>query len=97
MDNIDVATLTRVNDLAQAYGVKPYEFVATISKSLDMEGHGLAFQIPGETNKKQRAKVEQMLQSIGVDDKGILKGGEIAVIDALDAALQRAPKSRSRY
>lgn len=97
MDNIDVATLTKVNDLAKAYGVKPYEFVAAISKSLDMRGHGLTFQIPGETSNQQRAKVEQMLKSIGVDDKGVLKGGEIAVIDALDGALERAPKPRSRY
>ncbi len=97
MDNIDVAILTRVNELALCHGVKPYEFIATLSNDPDTDFYGVAFQIPGETSDEQRAKVRRMLSSLGVDDAGILKGGEITVINALDSAIQGAPKPRSRY
>ena len=29
LDNVDVAVLTKVNELAERYGLKPYDFVAT--------------------------------------------------------------------
>lgn len=96
LDSIDIAILTRINDLAARYGVKPYEFVATLDHSLEVSGMGVKFVVPGETGPRQEAKVKKMLESIGVDDMGVLKGGEKAVIDAIDAAFNVAPKPHGR-
>ena len=55
---------------------------------------GVKFEIPVETSESQEARVREMLQIIGVDGDRVLKGGEIAVIDTLDNALEMAPRAR---
>src|SRR6059058_5400318 len=92
LDNNDIAVLTRINELAARYGLKPYHFVATLDNSREVDGLGVRFVVPAETDVPHEAKVKKMMHSLGVDPHGILKGGEIAVIDAIDAALQRAPR-----
>jgi hypothetical protein len=94
MDNIDIAILSRLDQLSERHGLKPYDYVATLDNGAAMLGCGLIFKIPGETSNKQRAKVQNMLNALGVDKEGVLKGGEKAVIDAIDHALGIAPRLR---
>jgi hypothetical protein len=96
MDNVDVAILTRLNDLADRHGLKPYDYIATLDNGQDMDGCGLRFTIPCETSAEQEGKARKMFMVLGVDESGVFKGGEKAVIDALDQALQLAPKVRPR-
>jgi|HubBroStandDraft_1064217.scaffolds.fasta_scaffold1133148_1 hypothetical protein len=92
MDNIDIAILHRLNDLADRYGIKPYEFVASLERSRGSDGCAVTFAIPGETRAAQMQRVRQMYSSLGVDGNGTLGGGEIVILDAIDHALQIAPK-----
>jgi hypothetical protein len=96
LDNIDIAILTKVNELADRFGIKPYEFTATLRHDLEVNGRGLKFIIPGETSDLRSLPVKKMFATLQVDASGLLKGGEIALINALDQALEQAPKQRSR-
>lgn len=103
LDNINIAILIKLNELADRYGVKPYEFVATFDHSPEMQYMGVHFVVPGETDSRQETKIKKLLKSLGVEIesgvpevKGILKGGEIAVLKAIDAALSVAPKPHRR-
>lgn len=103
LDNIDIAILTKLNELADRYGVKPYEFIATLDHSSEVRYMGVRFVVPAETDPRQETKIKRMLKSLGADLepgvpdlRGVLKGGEIAVLKAIDAALSVAPKSHSR-
>ncbi len=95
MDNIDFAVLSKIQDLGNRFGIKAYEFIATLDHSTAVTGMGVKFEIATETSEPQAARARGMLDAIGVDKNGVLKGGEIAVIDALDAALLKAPKPRA--
>ena len=96
MDNLDVAILTKLNDLAERYEVKPYEFLATLDRSESVSGCGVRLIIPAETSPQQQRKVQSMIEALGADKSGVLGGGEIAVIDAIDEALKRRPAIRRR-
>jgi hypothetical protein len=101
LDNIDVAILSKYNELAERFGIKAYECLATLDHSKEMDGRGLSFVVPGETDDERVPSIKKMLNTLGVSINnskhiGLLKGGEIAVIDALDRALALAPKQRPR-
>jgi hypothetical protein len=97
-DNQDVAILTRVNDLAERHGLKPYDFVATIRR----EGGGnlgryvLEYEVPAQGNALREERFAKMLKDIGIvpGDEAALRGDTATIIDALDNALQRAPRLR---
>ena len=94
MDNIDFAVLSKIQELTNRFGIRPYDFIATLDHSPEVGGMGVKFEIPVETSESQEARVREMLQIIGVDGDRVLKGGEIAVIDTLDNALEMAPRAR---
>jgi hypothetical protein len=96
MDNIDVAIFSKLNALAERHGIKPYEYVATLDRSPESLGCAIRFATPAETGDHQAAKVRSMYTALGVDRDGMLHGGEIAVLDAIDHALSVAPKSRTK-
>jgi hypothetical protein len=89
LDNQDIAILTRVNELAEKHGVKPYDFVAGVRSNDETGKTELNFEvILGNT-----AKVEAMVAATGA--KGGTLAGEVKeIIDSLDAAIAKAPKSR---
>ena len=97
LDNYDVALLSRVNELAERYGLKPYDFVAT-SNAAKQEGlHVLTFEVPASGNDLREERYEKMLNSIGVkEDTGELTGSYKHLIDSLDNALAAAPRPRTR-
>jgi hypothetical protein len=91
LDNVSVAILTKVNELAERRGLKPYDFVASVR---DVEGGTiLAFEVPASGNALREERFDKMLQDLGVTE-GVLKAPCGHIIDAIDSALQRSPKSR---
>ena len=99
IDSIDFAVLSRIQELGNRFGLKPYHFVARLDHSADEHvlGMGVQFDILTDAakNSKEFEKIMSngtaMLKAIGVDENNHLVGGEIAVLDALDAALQKSP------
>jgi len=98
MDNIDFAVLSKIQELGERFGLKPYDFIATLdhSKDKDTLGMGVSFENMADGDDAD-ARVRNMLKVVGVDANGVLQGGEKKVIDALDHALTIAPKPRSRF
>lgn len=98
MDNQDVAVLTRVNELAERHGLKPYDFVATFKIEEGTKGitHVLEFEVPAQGNALREERYDRMLKDIGIGqgDEAVLKGDTATIIDALDTALQLAPRPR---
>lgn len=94
-DNQDVAVFTRLNDLAQRHGLKPYDFVASFMPEDKDQGttYVLTFEVPAQGNALREERFDKMLASIGADT-GQLRGDTAAIIDALDNALEHAPRSR---
>jgi len=93
LDNISIAILTKVNELAERHGLNPYDFVASVR---DVEGAAiLAFEIPASGNRVREDRFDKMLQDLGVNE-GVLKAKCSHIIDALDNALQLSPKPRLR-
>ncbi len=95
LDNVTVAIFTKLNELAARHGLKPYDFVAT-----QKEGPGaeimLDFEVHPTGNIRKEQRYHKMLRELGIpDDSHILQGQAHQIIDALDKALQRAPKSRA--
>jgi len=98
LDNIDIAILSKVNEVADRYGLKPYDFVATVQPIQDQGKSMLAFEIPAQGNALRESRYRKMIQSIGVDeDTGTLEGSATHIIDALDDALRLAPTERRRF
>ena len=97
LDNIDVAVLTKVNELADRYGLKPYDFVATFKRGA--KGWTLEFECPAVGNDLREERFDKMLTVIGITggDQAALRGDNAKIIDALDNALDLAPRSRHRF
>ncbi|SRR5579885_3211505 len=99
IDNQDVAILTRVNDLAQRHGLNPCDFVATFRLEEDAEGirHILEYEVPAQGNVLREARYDRMLKDLGIDPDGgsaVLRGDTVSIMEALDNALQLAPRPR---
>ncbi len=98
LDNQDVAVLSRVNELAERHGLKPYDFVATSKLEEDGTGitHVLEFEVPARGNALREDRFDRMLKDIGIvqSDEAALRGDTATIIDALDNALQLAPRPR---
>lgn len=97
-DNIDFAVLSRIQELSERFGLKPYDFIATLdhSKSASNLAMGIKFENMADGPEPEK-RVKQMFNALGMDESGgVLQGGEKKVIDALDHALSVAPKPRTR-
>ena len=95
LDNLDVAILQGVNELSVRYGLRPYDFVATIKS----QGHAsaLCFEIPVAETASGWSRFCTMIESIGVaPGTGILVDSKTSILEAVDKALDLAPKSRTR-
>ena len=97
LDNIDVAILTKLNELAERHSLKPYDFVATMGPDSETGKTILRFEIPAQGNALREQRYEKMLGDLGVNSDGVLKGSDIEIIDALDHSLQLAPKPRLSF
>jgi hypothetical protein len=101
IDNVDVAVLTKVNELAARFGFKPYDFVATF-KAEERSGGGLDWQLhyemPASGNALREERFDKMLNTLGIRDEqsAMLSGSVASIVDALDDALEKAPRPRGR-
>ncbi len=97
IDNIDVAILTKVNELAERRGLKPSDFVASVYNGEELEDNSLRFEVPPSGNALKVERFGKMLEDLGVgSDSNTLKGTAGSIIDALDYALSISPKPRTR-
>jgi hypothetical protein len=88
LDNVKVAVFTKLNALAERYGLKPYDFVAT-----QRDGPGsqirLDFEVHPTGEALKEKQYDRMLRALGIPEDGhVLQGTDRHVIDALDNALQ---------
>jgi len=94
IDNIDIAVFTRLNKLAERHGFKPYDFIATFRHEKgEGTGYVLVFEMPPQ-DKARQPRFDKMLDDIGIGDDVALKGSPEEILDALDNALQLAPRPR---
>lgn len=99
LDNIDVAILTRLNDLAERRGLKPYDFVATVQWNESTQEHALCFEMPASGNALREERFDKMLHDLGIviTDRAELKGSPKTIMDALDHALSITAQPRRRF
>jgi hypothetical protein len=97
LDNNDVAILTKLNDLAERRGLKPYDFVAETRWDESRQNYTLAFEVPAQGSALREERYGKMLTDLGItSDSSSLSGPTETIIDALDHALSRTPKPRPR-
>lgn len=96
IDNIEVAILGKVNQLAEHYGLKAYDFVAAVVDSNGSDATALHFEIPAQGNALRQERFDSMCRSLGVNEDGSMTGAA-HIIDSLDTALERAPRKRPRF
>lgn len=106
-DNVAIAIMVKVNDLASRYGVEPYEFVAVLKHekvpnpelggALETTGRSiLAYEVPPSDPSKLK-RFELMMESLGVSNEtGLLVARDEEIIKALNHALEIAPRARGR-
>ncbi len=97
-DNCTVAILSKVNELAERYGLKPYEFITTYREhDKDAAGNSATVSFGcGPADERSLARFEEMLQNLGAEGWE-LSGTERTVYEALENALQRAPRARGGW
>jgi hypothetical protein len=96
--NIDVAILTKLNELAERRGLKPYDFVAVFKFEGD-DKWVLEFESPASGNELRESRFDKMLRDLGivVTDRAALTGSPGTIIDALDNALSVSPRLHPRF
>jgi hypothetical protein len=94
LDNIDVAIFTKLNELAERRGLRPYDFVATYSWDGKEESWVLRFEVPASGNALREERFDKMLSDLGiaVTDRAELRGEPGNIVDALDRALNLSPR-----
>lgn len=85
---------TLLTRLAECYGIKPYDFIASLASG--ESGTSLNFEVPAQGDALKEKRFETMIDALGVDRIGQLKGTHAQIIDAIDNALRLAPKSQLR-
>jgi hypothetical protein len=96
LDNVTVAIFTKLNDLGERHGLKPYDFVVTQKDAARSEIR-LEFEVHPSGDPLKERQYNRMLRSLGIPDDGhILEGTDRHIIDLLDNALQQAPNRRAR-
>lgn len=94
LDNTTVAILTKLNELAERHGLKPFEFTATYRVLESPEFSRLDFETAPDTPEKQ-ASMDRIMAAIGMPEDGSLRGTGEEIYNALEIALQHAPRARS--
>jgi hypothetical protein len=93
-NNTDLAILTKLNELIERHGLKPYDCTADLKYDVDTDQTTLRFLTASNDpviNKKLDAMIDTIAGPEGMQD-GTLAGGDKTIIDALDQALAKAPR-----
>ena len=94
-DNQEIAVLTRVNELALRWKIKPYDFIAHVEYP-ETSASALALhydQCPHDADAK--ARFFKMLAQLGMTPSThvwSMEGTAAKIIDALDNAIDLAPR-----
>ena len=94
-ENHKIAIYTKFNELAERFGLKPYDINAAVS--FDAKSEKATLEIEDGFPPDVGRKVEPMLDALGGKGgmvEGILTGSSKDIIDALDQALAKAPRLR---
>lgn len=95
MDNLDVAILNRVNELAERHGFSPTDFIAGVHRN-DKGNSVLVYEQSPDASPDSVARFDKMLESAGITSGHALTGSVEAIYTALTDALARAPRPRGR-
>jgi hypothetical protein len=96
-DNITTAIYTKLNELAARHGLKVYDFVATF-RSGPGDKDALLFEDHPRDDTLKLKGYDKMVRALGIpNDSAALIGSAEQIIDALDSALQRAPRPPARF
>lgn len=90
--NQDIAVLTKLNDLAERRGLKPYDFIAVAGFKDD--AYILNFEMPASGNALREERFQRMLNDLGivVGDSATLTGTPEVVIDRIESAIAMTPR-----
>lgn len=93
IDNVTIAILTKVNELAERHGVKPIDFIATFRTGDEPNRSRLSFETAPDSPEKQQA-LFRVMDAINMHPDGELRGSCEEIYNALDQAILVAPKPR---
>ncbi|MBX9581872.1 MAG: hypothetical protein K2X87_16330 [Gemmataceae bacterium] len=94
LDNCEIAVLTKLNELAERRGFKPYDFVATYRRDDAAGRYVLEFEVPASGNAVREERFAKMVLDLGMvdPDRAALSGSAETIIDALDRAIGLSPR-----
>jgi hypothetical protein len=94
LDNVQIAILTKVNDLAERFGIRSHEFVAVLDNA-NSSTMILRYEVPPSENQTKVEAYNRMLDLLGAPLSGHeIRGTPGHIIEALDKALELAPRER---
>jgi len=97
VNNCESAILDKVNELAERWGIKPYDFIATVGKDADGHNMVLTFESQADATHHMLDSFCKMLVDLHVpDDDNRLVGSGEGIYKAIEHALECAPKHRLR-
>jgi hypothetical protein len=93
LDNSTIVILTKVNELAQRYELKPYDFAAVIDNHSTHDCMILRYEEPALSSPSVVHRFHCMSADLKVRSPSYeLKGSPKQIIETLDSALNHAPK-----
>lgn len=97
INNIDVALMGKVVELAERFGINPCSFIATVRMS--DKGSILCFETPPSA-ENDGPRFDAMLQAMGLNAHSesslTLELPDEALYERLQSAIDKAPKRRAR-
>lgn len=97
VDSGTVAILTKFNELAERYGIRHSDFVATVKDGEDRLALVADWMPTHPHPDLNEERFDRMLRTAGFPENStVLTGLHYEIIEALDRALQRAPKQTGR-
>jgi hypothetical protein len=107
IDNLSIALIMKVNELAARYRLDPTDFAAEIKMEMrprpemggviDCTGNTILEYAGSPTQASKRERFEQMLESLGIpNETGKMIATDSEIWQALNKALELAPRARGR-
>lgn len=96
LDNVEIAILSRLNELAERHGLSPLDFRAVFLHESDGQSTLRFSDVPDEVVPQDR--FARMLAGMGITDDDTLDitGTDQQLYDTLQWAIQQAPKPPAR-
>ena len=96
IDNVEIAILSRLNELAERHGLSPLDFSASLRRDGKGKSTLMFFNVPEESVPQDR--FVRMLAGLGIKDSDTLhiKGTDQQIYDTIQWAIQRAPTRHGR-